>query len=127
MIHSPPSSSTLLRLSLVCPSALLGRRPPPLPMAAAKLGVAGRVPVGEATRELPGPAPYTEPGRARREGERPFEGRGDEERGGGPEPTNLRWVRVREKMAWEREDWAFMSVSLVRRIEEPLRRRLGVH
>jgi hypothetical protein len=36
-------------------------------------------------------------------------------------------VRVREKMAWEREDWAFMSVSLVRRIEEPLRRRLGVH
>lgn len=49
---------------------------------------------------------------------------GDEERGVGLEPTSFFCVRVREKIAWERDDWAFMSVSLVRRIAVPLRIRL---
>src|SRR5258706_1063782 len=33
-------------------------------------------------------------------------------------------MRVREKTACDREDWAFISVSCVRRIELPCRRRL---
>ena len=68
--------------------------------------------------------PITEPGRAMRDGERPLGGTGEDERGGGPLPVYLRWVSVREKMACEREDCAFMSVSLVRRIEAPCRIRL---
>ena len=61
---------------------------------------------------------YTEPGRARREGERPEGGRGEEERGG-DEPVYFFWVRVSEKMACEREDCAFISVSLVRLMAVP--------
>ncbi len=83
-----------------------------------KLGVAGRPKVGEETR-LPLAAPMTEPGLPMREGERPPGGRGDDERGGGPLPVNFFCVSVKEKMACEREDWAFMSVSFVRRIEVP--------
>ena len=49
---------------------------------------------------------------------------GDEERGGRPEPVYFLWVRVREKIACERDDCAFMSVSLVRRMDVPLRIRL---
>jgi hypothetical protein len=59
-------------------------------MAAWKLGVAGLPNVGDATR-LPAPAAelpeYTEPGRASREGDRPAGGKGDDERGGAPEPV----------------------------------------
>lgn len=72
------------------------------------------------------PPAYIEPGRASRDGERPPGGRGEEERGG-VEPVNFFCVSVRENMAWEREDWAFMSVSLVRLIEVPLRMRLQIH
>ena len=86
-------------------------------MADAKLGVEGR-PVGDPGLE------YMDPGRANREGERPPGGRGEDERGGGPEPVYFFCVRVREKMACERDDCAFISVSLVRRMAVPLRRRL---
>ena len=37
---------------------------------------------------------------------------------------NFFWTKVREKIACEREDCAFMSVSLVRLIEAPLRMNL---
>ena len=82
------------------------------------LGVPGRPNVGEETR-LPGEPARMEPGRARREGDRPLGGSGEEERGGGPEPLYFRWTRVKEKMACEREDCAFISVSFVRRIDVP--------
>ena len=79
--------------------------------------------MGEATRAA-GPA-YIEPGLANLEGERPPPGgRGDEDRGGIPEPVNFFCVKLREKMACEREDWAFMSVSFVRRMDVPFRMRL---
>ena len=78
------------------PSELAGR--PPRAMADWKLGVAGRPNVGEETR-LPPAAPITEPGRAIREGDRPFGGRGEAERGGGPLPVNFFCVSVREKIA----------------------------
>ena len=42
--------------------------------------------------------------------------------GGATPPTRFRWVRVSEKIACEREDWAFMSVSFVRRRAVPERR-----
>jgi hypothetical protein len=35
--------------------------------------------------------------------------------------VNFFWVKVSEKMACEREDWAFISVSLVRLIAVPFR------
>jgi hypothetical protein len=38
--------------------------------------------------------------------------------------VNFFWVKVRENIACDREDCAFMSVSLVRRIELPFLRRL---
>jgi hypothetical protein len=122
--HSPGSSSWL-RASPGCrPSALADRIPPPLPLADTKLGVAGRPKVGEDILAPPAGPEYMDPGRARREGERPPGGSGDEERGGGPEPLYLFCVSVREKMAWDRDDWAFISVSLVRLMDVPLRRRL---
>ena len=71
--------------------------------------------------------PRADAGRPIREGERPVGGSGEEERaevGGADAPVNLRWMRVREKMAWEREDWAFISVSFVRRIDVPWRIKL---
>jgi hypothetical protein len=44
--------------------------------------------VGEETLAAVGDPPvYKDPGRASREGERPFGGNGDGERGGGPEPV----------------------------------------
>ena len=73
-------------VSLECPSALAGLKPPPLPLAATKLGVDGRPNVGEDTLP-PLLEVYNDPGRARREGERPPGGRGDEERGRGVEPV----------------------------------------
>jgi hypothetical protein len=89
-------------------------------MADANEGVGGRPGVGDA---VPPPV-NTDPGRARREGERPVGGRGEEERGGGPDPVNFFCTSVREKMAWDRDDCAFISVSLVRRMAVPLRIRL---
>lgn len=79
--------------------------------------------MGDATREPVAEleVPYTDPGRASLEGERPLGGKGDDDRGGAPEPVNFFCVKVREKMAWDREDWAFISVSFVRRIEVPFR------
>jgi hypothetical protein len=65
-----------------------------------------------------------EPGLPSFDGGRPPPGMGELERGGGPDPVNLRWVSVREKMAWERDDCAFMSVSFVRRTDVPCRMRL---
>ncbi len=61
----------------------------------------------------------TEPGRPIREGERPPGGSGEEDRGGGPLPVNFFWIKVKEKIACERDDCAFMSVSFVRLIEAP--------
>ena len=103
------------------PSELAGR--PPLAMAEWKLGVAGRPNVGDATREAEF-WPITEPGRPIRDGERPPGGIGEDERGGGPLPVYFLCVSVREKIACERDDWAFMSVSFVRRIEAPCRIKL---
>lgn len=125
--HSPPSSSPPPFRSPVCPRALEGRRPPPRPIAETKLGVEGRPPkVGDATRLAPAAEdPYMDPGRARREGERPPGGSGEEDRGGGLEPAYFFCVSVREKIACERDDWAFMSVSLVRRMDVPFRSKLG--
>lgn len=54
-----------------------------------------------------------------RDGGRPPGGKGDEERGGGFDPENFFCVRVKEKMAWDRDDCAFMSVSFVRLIAVP--------
>lgn len=88
-------------------------------MAIAKLGVEGRPNVGEAA-----PPAYTEPGRANLEGDRPVGGKGEDDLGGCPEPVNFFCVKVRENIAWDREDCAFMSVSLVRRIELPFLSRL---
>ena len=125
--QSPVSSSMLpARSPPIWPRALAGRRLLPLPMAIAKLGVAGRPIVGEATLLLAGEGPpaYIEPGRASLEGERPPGGRGDEDRGGCPEPEYFFCVKVREKMACDREDCAFMSVSFVRRIELPFLSKL---
>ena len=93
-------------------------------MAIAKLGVEGRPNVGEETL-FPEAAPaYREPGRASLEGDRPVGGKGEDDLGGCPEPVNFFCVKVRENIAWDREDCAFMSVSLVRRIELPFLRRL---
>ena len=124
MTHSPLSSSE--GRSVKCPSALDGRKPPPLPMADAKLGVEGRPNVGEATLFPDGvePPEYKEPGRVNLEGDRPPGGKGEDDLGGGPEPVNFFCVKVRENIAWDREDCAFISVSLVRRIELPFLRRL---
>lgn len=113
VVHSPDSSSCKRR-SPAWPRALEGRNAPRA-TTEAKLGVPGRPRVGEVTRiELLGPA-YIEPGRASREGDRPVCGRGE----GGIVPAHFFCVRVSEKMACEREDWAFISVSLVRRIDVP--------
>ena len=90
-------------------------------MAEAKLlGVPGRAPkVGEDTL-LPGPPANMDPGRPMRDGDRPVGGNGEDERvGAPPEPLYFLCVRVSEKIAWEREDWAFMSVSFVLRIAVP--------
>ena len=96
-------------------------------MADAKLGVEGRPKVGEDTpfpETEGGPPEYMEPGRASLEGDRPPGGKGDDDLWGCPEPVNFFWVKVRENIAWDLEDCAFMSVSLVRRIELPFLRRL---
>lgn len=124
--HSPASSSMLLdRSPPIWPRALAGRRLLPLPIATAKLGVDGRPIVGEATLLVgEGPPAYIEPGRASLDGERPPGGSGEEDLGGFPEPVNFFCVRVSENIAWDREDWAFMSVSLVRRIEVPFLSKL---
>ncbi len=58
-------------------------------MATAKLGVDGLPKVGDATLEVLGPPWYTDPGRAKRDGERPLGGKGEDERGGAPEPVNF--------------------------------------
>ena len=97
-------------------------------MAIAKLGVEGRPNVGEATlfpetEELPA---YTEPGRASLEGDRPVGAKGEDDLGGCPEPVNFFCVKVRENIACDREDCAFISVSLVRRIELPFLSRLWI-
>jgi hypothetical protein len=99
--------------------ALAGRSPP-LPIPEAKLGVDGLPKVGEETLPLEGCC-IIDPGLARRDGERPPGGSGEEERVGGPvpEPVYFFWVKVRENMACERDDCAFMSVSLVRLIDVP--------
>jgi hypothetical protein len=85
MVTQLPASASVIfeRVSLECPSALAGLNPPPLPMAAAKPGVVGRPNVGEAALALLPFAEdvYNDPGRARRDGERPPGGNGDEERG----------------------------------------------
>lgn len=89
VIHSPESSALSARVSGGRkPRELAGLSPLPLPMAAWKLGVDGRPIVGDDTLGPVGDDPvlYKEPGRARREGERPG-GRGEEERGGRPEPV----------------------------------------
>ena len=88
-------------------------------MAATKLGVEGRPNVGDDTRAPDTGLVYIDPGLASREGERPPGGSGEEDRGGGPDPVYFFCVRVREKIACEREDCAFMSVSFVRRIAVP--------
>lgn len=123
---APPGARLALRppSAVSIPSELAGLEPP-RPIADAKLGVPGRPNVGEETR-LPLPFEYmVEAGLASLEGERPPPGgRGELERGGAPEPVNFFWIRVREKMACDRDDWAFMSVSLVRRMEVPWRMRL---
>lgn len=51
-----------------------------------------------------GPPAYIDPGRWSREGDLPPGGAGDGDLGGCPVPVNFFWVKVREKMAWERED-----------------------
>ena len=58
-------------------------------MADGMFGVPGRPKVGDETR-LPGDPARMEPGRARREGDRPLGGRGEEERGDRPEPLYFR-------------------------------------
>jgi hypothetical protein len=58
------------------------------PIADGMPGVPGRPNVGEDTRFPDGPASI-EPGRARRDGDRPLTGRGEDERGGTPEPEYL--------------------------------------
>lgn len=60
-------------------------------MPEAKLGVDGRPKVGEDTRLPEDEGGIMELGRARRDGERPPGGKGDEERaeGLGPEPVNF--------------------------------------
>ena len=40
-----------------------------------------------------------DPGRASRDGERPLGGRGEGDRGGGPDPLYFFCVRVKEKIA----------------------------
>jgi hypothetical protein len=93
-------------------------------MAIAKLGVEGRPNVGEPTLFPEAPTAYREPGRASLEGDRPAGGKGEDDLGGCPEPVNFFCVKVRENIAWDREDCAFMSVSLVRRIKLPFLSRL---
>jgi hypothetical protein len=53
------------------------------------LGVPGRPNVGDETR-FPDEAARMEPGRARRDGDRPLVGKGEEERSGRPEPLYFR-------------------------------------
>ena len=89
-------------------------------MADANEGVCGRPGVGDVTL----PVNMDDPGRASREGDRPAFGNGEEERGGGPVPTNFFCVSVREKIACERDDCAFISVSFVRLMAVPFRMRL---
>jgi hypothetical protein len=86
--HSPLSSS-ILPLASWCPRELAGRSILVRPIADGILGVPGRPNVGEETRFPDGPA-RMEPGRARRDGDRPLRGRGEEDRCGGPEPLYFR-------------------------------------
>jgi hypothetical protein len=95
-------------------------------MVDTKLGVEGRPNVGDPTRAPDAGEEYIEPGLASLEGERPLGGSGEDDRGGGPDPVYFFCMRVMEKMACEREDWAFMSVSFVRRMAVPFRSRLEV-
>lgn len=102
--QSPLSSSALVDRSAWCPRELAGRKPP-RPIAVTKLlGVEGRPNRGEAIPLATGEPLYIEPGRANLEGERPPGGSGEEDRGGWPEPVYFFWVKVKEKMACERED-----------------------
>lgn len=73
-------------------------------MALLKLGVPGLPNVGDETRFPEAPPCMVEDGRARRDGDLPPGGNGEEERGGGLDPVYFLCVRVRENMAWERED-----------------------
>lgn len=57
-------------------------------MALANEGVGALPMVGLPTRVEPGVV-YMEPGRARREGDLPFGGRGEVDLGGAPVPTNF--------------------------------------
>jgi len=122
---SPPSAVTLSRLSGGRKPMALAGLSPPRPIPEAKLGVEGRPKVGDETLPLECCC-IIDPGRARREGERPPGGSGEEERVGGPAPNPLYffWVKVKENIACERDDCAFMSVSFVRRIDVPWRIRL---
>lgn len=99
---------------------------PPLPIPEAKLGVEGRPKVGEETLPPEGCC-IIDPGRARRDGERPPGGSGEEERVGSPmpDPVYFFWVKVKENIACERDDCAFISVSFVRLIDVPWRIRLN--
>jgi hypothetical protein len=54
---------------------------------------------------------YNDPGRARRDGERPPGGNGEDERVGTPEPVYFFWVSVKEKIACERDDIRFIRSS----------------
>lgn len=101
---------------------LAGRKPLARFIAVAKLGVPGLPKVGLPTLADEGLPTYIDEGRANREvvGEvggmglvRPLEARE------GIVPVYFFCVRVKEKMACDRDDWAFMSVSFVRRMEEP--------
>jgi hypothetical protein len=105
VVHSPPSSSSCLLSGGRRPRELAGRSPPPRPIATWKLGVDGLFIVGDDTLafgELP--LVYNDPGRARRDGERPPGGNGEDERVGTPEPVYFFWVSVKEKIACERDD-----------------------
>ena len=91
-------------------------------MAGPKLGVPGLPGVGEETLSE-GPT-IMDPGRAKHDGDLPGPpgGSGEGDRGGGRGFE----VRVSENIAWDREGCAFISISFVRRMEEPLRSRLGI-
>lgn len=93
----------------------------PLPRDEAIVGVAERPNVGDDTRDaaVDVGCVYIDPGRVSRDGDRPLAGFGEFDRGGGPDPFHFFCVKVREKMACDRDDWAFISVSFVRLMDVP--------